>query len=104
MAGAGAGGGGDDHQRCGRLRAGGAAETAPSGLRAETDLRNEKIGYKVREHSFVKVPVMLVVGGRESRDSTVAMRRLGSQTQEIVALQDAVAKLKWEGLPAARSS
>ena len=57
----------------------------------------------MREHSFVKVPVMLVVGGRESRDSTVAMRRLGSQTQEIVALQDAVAKLKWEGLPAARS-
>jgi threonyl-tRNA synthetase len=74
-----------------------------AGLRAETDLRNEKIGYKVREHSLAKVPVMLVVGGRESRDSTVAMRRLGSQAQEIVALQDAVAKLKWEGLPAARS-
>jgi threonyl-tRNA synthetase len=75
-----------------------------AGLRAEADLRNEKIGYKVREHSFAKVPVMLVVGGRESRDSTVAMRRLGSQAQEIIALQDAVAKLKWGGLPAARSS
>jgi threonyl-tRNA synthetase len=75
-----------------------------AGLRAEADLRNEKIGYKVREHSFAKVPVMLVVGGRESRDSTVAMRRLGSQAQEIIALEDAVAKLKWEGLPAARSS
>jgi threonyl-tRNA synthetase len=75
-----------------------------AGLRAEADLRNEKIGYKVREHSLAKVPVMLVVGGRESRDGTVAMRRLGSQAQEIIALQDAVAKLKWEGLPAARSS
>jgi threonyl-tRNA synthetase len=75
-----------------------------AGLRAEADLRNEKIGYKVREHSLAKVPVMLVVGGRESRDGTVAMRRLGSQAQEIIALQDAVAKLKWEGLPAERSS
>ena len=66
------------------------------GFRAEADLRNEKIGYKVREHSLAKVPVMLVVGARESRDETVAIRRLGSQAQETVALQDAVATLKNE--------
>ena len=66
------------------------------GLRAEADLRNEKIGYKVREHSLAKVPVMLVVGARESRDETVAIRRLGSQAQETVALRDAVATLKAE--------
>ncbi len=67
-----------------------------AGLRAEADLRNEKIGYKVREHSLAKVPAMVVVGGRESREETVAIRRLGSQAQETVALQDAVAKLKIE--------
>ena len=66
------------------------------GFRAEADLRNEKIGYKVREHSLAKVPVMLVVGARESRDETVAIRRLGSQAQETVALQDAVVTLKSE--------
>ncbi len=66
------------------------------GFRAEADLRNEKIGYKVREHSLAKVPVMLVVGARESRDETVAIRRLGSQAQETVALQDAVVTLKTE--------
>ena len=68
-----------------------------AGLRAEADLRNEKIGYKVREHSLAKVPVMLVVGGRESLENTVAIRRLGSQAQETIALQDAVAKLVVEG-------
>jgi threonyl-tRNA synthetase len=72
------------------------------GLRAEADLRNEKIGYKVREHSLAKVPVMLVVGARESRDETVAIRRLGSQAQETVALQDAVATLKAEDSPPQR--
>jgi threonyl-tRNA synthetase len=76
-----------------------------AGLRAEADLRNEKIGYKVREHSIAKVPVLLVVGGREGRENTVAVRRLGSQAQESIALEDAVAKLKIEGLaPAACSS
>jgi len=77
------------------------------GFRAEADLRNEKIGYKVREHSLAKVPVMLVVGARESREETVAIRRLGSQAQETVALQDAVATLKAEAFspqPAAAAS
>ena len=72
-----------------------------AGLRAEADLRNEKIGYKVREHSLAKVPVMLVVGGRESREGTVAVRRLGQTAQETVALEDAIGKLTVEGaLPA----
>jgi threonyl-tRNA synthetase len=68
-----------------------------AGLRAEADVRNQKIGYKVREHSLAKVPVMLVVGGRESRDGTVAVRRLGSQAQESVALNDAIVTLKKDG-------
>ena len=64
-----------------------------AGLRAELDLRNEKINYKVREHSHAKVPVILVVGGREARDGTVAVRRLGGKDQEILALDEAVARL-----------
>ncbi len=64
-----------------------------AGLRAESDLRNEKINYKVREHSLAKVPVMLVVGKREGENSTVAVRRLGGTTQEILALEDAIVKL-----------
>ena len=70
-----------------------------AGLRADVDLRNEKINYKVREHSHAKVPVMLVVGGREAEDNTVAIRRLGGKDQEIVALEDAVARLKSEASP-----
>ncbi|NQV45789.1 MAG: threonine--tRNA ligase, partial [Rhodospirillales bacterium] len=70
-----------------------------AGLRADVDLRNEKINYKVREHSHAKVPVMLVVGGREAEDNTVAIRRLGGKDQEIVALEEAVARLKTEALP-----
>ena len=69
---------------------------APPACAAELDLRNEKINYKVREHSLAKVPVMLVVGAREKCDKTVAIRRLGSSTQEIVAVDDAIAKLAAE--------
>ncbi len=65
-----------------------AAELRAAGLRVETDLRNEKINYKVREHSVAKVPVLLVVGKREADEGTVAVRRLGSQGQEVVALGD----------------
>ncbi len=67
-----------------------------AGLRVETDLRSEKINYKIREHSHAKVPAILVVGGREAEDNTVAIRRLGGKDQEVVALQDAVARLKDE--------
>ena len=67
-----------------------------AGLRAEADLRNEKINYKVREHSLAKVPVMLVVGTREAEEGTVAMRRLGGQDQEVLALVVALNRLKDE--------
>ncbi len=67
-----------------------------SGLRVETDLRNEKINYKIREHSVGKIPVILVVGGREATEGTVAIRRLGGKDQEIVALSEAVATLSEE--------
>ena len=64
-----------------------------AGLRAEGDLRNEKINYKVREHSLSKVPVILVVGAREAEEKKVAMRRLGGEKQEFLALDAALATL-----------
>ena len=67
-----------------------------AGLRAELDVRNEKINYKVREHSLAKVPVMLVVGTREAETRDVAMRRLGGKAQEIVALDAALDTLNRE--------
>ncbi|MBT6827566.1 MAG: threonine--tRNA ligase, partial [Rhodospirillales bacterium] len=67
-----------------------------AGLRVETDLRSEKINYKIREHSHAKVPAILVVGGREADDRTVAVRRLGGKDQEIVALDEAVVRLSAE--------
>lgn len=72
-----------------------------AGLRAEIDVRNEKINYKVREHSVAKVPALLVVGKREGENRTVAIRRLGSNDQEIVALDKAVAILANEAGPPA---
>ncbi|SCA57078.1 threonyl-tRNA synthetase [Candidatus Terasakiella magnetica] len=63
------------------------------GLSCDTDFRNESINYKIREHSHAKVPAILVVGGKEVENRTVAMRRLGGKTQEILALDEAVAKL-----------
>jgi threonyl-tRNA synthetase len=61
-----------------------------AGLRVEADIRNEKINYKVREHSLAKVPVIMVVGKREAEERTVALRRLGGKNQEILALDDAI--------------
>jgi threonyl-tRNA synthetase len=69
------------------------------GLRVETDLRNEKINLKVREHSLAKVPVIAVVGRREAELGQVALRRLGSDGQEILGLQDAVNLLALQGDP-----
>jgi threonyl-tRNA synthetase len=66
------------------------------GLAAEMDLRNEKINYKIREHSLAKVPVILVVGKRELEQETVAIRRLGGESQEILALAEATARLAKE--------
>lgn len=70
-----------------------------AGLSAEADLRNEKINYKVREHSLTKVPVILVVGRREAEEGTVNMRRLGSQEQKSWALAEAIDALKDEATP-----
>ena len=68
-------------------------------LRAEADLRNEKINYKVREHSLAKVPVLLVVGRREVEESKVSVRRLGSEKQEVMTLDAAVQMLAEEAVP-----
>jgi threonyl-tRNA synthetase len=76
-----------------------AAVFRKAGLRVETDLRNEKVGYKVREHSLAKVPVIAVVGRREAEEGKVAIRRLGSQAQTVVTLEEAVALLTREATP-----
>jgi threonyl-tRNA synthetase len=73
-----------------------AATLRKGGLRVETDLRNEKINYKVREHSLAKVPLLFVVGKREADEGTVAIRRLGSQGQEMLSLGEAAARVAIE--------
>jgi threonyl-tRNA synthetase len=69
------------------------------GLRARADLRNEKISYKVREHSLAKVPVIFAVGKREAEERTVSIRRLGSQQQTVMGLAEAIAALADEATP-----
>lgn len=76
-----------------------AAALKQAGLRVDTDLRNEKINYKVREHSVAKVPVLLVVGKREAEERTVSIRRLGSQAQATAGLDVAIAELTAEAVP-----
>ena len=75
-----------------------AAAAVDLGLRVETDLRNEKISYKVREHSVMKVPFILAVGGREAEAGTVALRRLGSNEQQVIDRAEALATLQSESL------
>jgi threonyl-tRNA synthetase len=76
------------------------AKLQAAGLRAEADLRNEKINYKVREHSLAKVPLLLVVGKREAEEKTVAVRRLGSdEHQKVIGLDEAVALFSAEAVP-----
>ena len=70
-----------------------------AGIRVEIDLRNEKINYKVREHSLAKVPHLLVVGMREAEEGKVAIRTLGSDGQRIMSLDEAIAMLKAEATP-----
>jgi len=71
-----------------------------AGIRVTTDLRNEKINYKVREHSLAKIPLLLVVGKREADDGTVALRRLGSEDrQQMMSLGEAVAMIAAEAVP-----
>ena len=76
------------------------AQLQAAGLRAEADLRNEKINYKVREHSLAKVPLLLVVGKREADERTVAVRRLGGdEHQKVIGLDEAVALFATEAVP-----
>ena len=72
------------------------AELNARGFRADADVRNEKISYKVREHSVAKVPVLLAVGQREVENRSVAMRRLGSKQQKVLPLDEAVDTLQAE--------
>ncbi|NQW08494.1 MAG: threonine--tRNA ligase, partial [Alphaproteobacteria bacterium] len=76
-----------------------AAVCKAAGLRVAMDRRNEKINYKVREHSEAKVPAILVVGGREAENRSVAVRRLGGKAQEVLALDEAVHILSDEASP-----
>ncbi len=76
-----------------------AAKLAAAGLRVETDLRNEKINYKVREHSLAKVPHLLVVGKREAEEGKVAIRTLGQEGQRILTVDEALAMLLEEATP-----
>ena len=75
-----------------------AAAARKAGLRVEMDLRNEKITYKVREHSLAKVPVLLVVGKREALERTVSIRRFGSQAQTSMSMDEALRMLADEGV------
>lgn len=75
------------------------AAARKAGLRVDADLRNEKINYKVREHSLAKVPVLLVVGKKEAETRQVSIRRLGSDKSEVVSLDDALKLLTEEALP-----
>ena len=75
------------------------AKLKAAGIRVDADTRNEKINYKVREHSVAKVPHLLVVGMREAEEGKVAIRSLGSDGQRIMTLQEAIAMLKHEATP-----
>jgi threonyl-tRNA synthetase len=77
-----------------------ASKLQAAGLRVETDLRNEKINYKVREHSLAKVPLLLVVGKREAEEGTVAVRRLGSEERQLVmSVDEAITMMRDEAIP-----
>ena len=77
-----------------------AARLSQRGIRAEVDLRNEKINYKVREHSLAKVPLLLVVGKREAEEGTIALRRLGSEERQLaMSLDEAATMIAEEAIP-----
>ena len=76
-----------------------AAAARKAGLRVDADLRNEKINYKVREHSLTKVPALLVVGKKEAETRQVSIRRLGSDKSQVMSLDDALKMLTEEALP-----
>ena len=65
-----------------------------AGLRVQSDLRNEKINFKIREHALAKVPILLILGRKEAEERKVTIRRLGEEKQESLALDEAVSKLQ----------
>jgi threonyl-tRNA synthetase len=77
------------------------AALGAAGIRAEADLTNEKINYKIREHSLAKIPILMVLGRREAETRSVALRRLGGREQEILALDAAIGRVKDEAAPPA---
>ena len=76
-----------------------AAALTKAGLEVRTDLTNQKINAKVREHSLAHVPVLAVVGRKEAENRTVALRRLGGSSQEVLALSEAISRLASEATP-----
>jgi threonyl-tRNA synthetase len=76
-----------------------AAKAKKRGLRVETDLRNEKINYKVREHSLAKILALIAVGSKEASENTVSVRRLGSNAQSTMGADEAIAALAKEATP-----
>jgi threonyl-tRNA synthetase len=76
-----------------------AREMKAAGLRVELDLRNEKVGYKIREHSLQKTPVIAVVGRKEAEERKLALRRFGSDAQEVVSLDAALKSLVDDAAP-----
>ena len=76
-----------------------AAQLELAGLRVETDLRNEKINYKIREHSLSKTPIIAVVGRKEAETSQVALRHLGSDGQTLLSLDEAIVRLIAQATP-----
>ena len=76
-----------------------AARLEEAGLRTQCDLRNEKIGYKVREHSLLKTPAIIAIGARDAAGATVAVRRLGQRREQVLPLEQAVAELAAEAVP-----
>jgi threonyl-tRNA synthetase len=76
-----------------------AAAARKRGLRVETDLRNEKINYKVREHSLAKAPVLIALGRKEAGENTVSLRRLGSNAQAAMGAEEALDALAIEATP-----
>ncbi|HBJ91642.1 MAG TPA: threonine--tRNA ligase, partial [Hyphomonadaceae bacterium] len=76
-----------------------AEEFRKAGLRVETDMRNEKINYKIREHSHQKIPYIAVVGRKEAEERKVALRQFGTKNQELLSLDEALVRLPAEATP-----
>ena len=72
------------------------SELKSVGIRTEIDIRNEKIGYKIREHSNAKIPIIIVIGRKEAEDKTVSVRRLGSQDTKVIKLDEIKTLLQLE--------